>query len=204
MRGIFDAGAGCHYLRANEAPAQQRPSWRIDLAAPRATLGLPVNRPVCNAGLALAVWRQADDTVISTPAKPLLCKLTSGGFSFVRVGPVKYTKPALTYGQQAAQLISRGLLCDREELLRRLRSVSYYRLSGYWYPFRRLDDTFLEGTTLESVWRRYRFDRRLRLVVLDAIERVEICIRTELVYLLAHTQGPFGFSLFWVYSRPCQ
>ena len=29
--------------------------------------------------------------------------------------------------------------------------------------------------------------------MLDAIERVEICIRTELVYLLAHTQGPFGF-----------
>lgn len=28
--------------------------------------------------------------------------------------------------------------------------------------------------------------------MLDAIERVEICVRTELVYRLAHAQGPFG------------
>jgi abortive infection bacteriophage resistance protein len=106
---------------------------------------------------------------------------------------VKYEKPALTFDQQAGQLIERGLVCDREKLLSRLRSVSYYRLSGYWYPFRRLDDSFVEGTTLEAIWRRYRFDRRFRLVVLDAIERVEVCIRTELVYLLAHAQGPFGY-----------
>jgi abortive infection bacteriophage resistance protein len=106
---------------------------------------------------------------------------------------VKYTKPALTFDEQADQLIERGLLCDREELLARLRSVSYYRLSGYWYPFRRPDDTFADGTTLETVWRRYTFDRRFRLVVLDAIERIEVCVRTELVYLLAHAQGPFGY-----------
>jgi abortive infection bacteriophage resistance protein len=47
---------------------------------------------------------------------------------------VKYQKPALTFDQQADQLIERGLVCDREELLSRLKSVSYYRLSGYWYP----------------------------------------------------------------------
>jgi len=106
---------------------------------------------------------------------------------------VKYAKPSLTFDEQADLLIARGLLCSRDELLARLRSVSYYRLSGYWYPFRRPDDTFMEGTTLEVVWRRYRFDRGFRLVVLDAIERVEVCVRTELVYLLAHAQGPFGY-----------
>ncbi len=106
---------------------------------------------------------------------------------------MKYAKPALTFDEQADQLIQRGLVCDREDLLSCLRSVSYYRLSGYWYPFRRHDDTFVEGTTLESVWRRYRFDRQFRLVVMDALERVEIRVRTELVYLLAHAQGPFGY-----------
>ena len=106
---------------------------------------------------------------------------------------MKYEKPALTFDEQADLLIQRGLLSDREELLGRLRSVSYYRLSGYWYPFRRPDDTFGPGTTLDAIWRRYTFDRRFRLVVLEAIERVEVCIRTELVYLLAHAQGPFGY-----------
>lgn len=106
---------------------------------------------------------------------------------------MEYSKPALTYEQQADQLIRRGMECDRDELICRLRSVSYYRLSGYWFPFRDPDSSFKEGTTLTKVWRRYAFDRRLRLLVLDAIERVEICVRSELVYRLAHEQGPFGY-----------
>ena len=107
---------------------------------------------------------------------------------------MEYTKPALTYEQQADQLIARGMGCDRDELIRCLKSVSYYRLSGYWFPFRNDDSSFKEGTTLTKVWRRYAFDRRLRLLVLDAIERVEICVRTELVYRLAHAQGAFGYQ----------
>lgn len=106
---------------------------------------------------------------------------------------MKYTKPALSYADQAQQLIDRGLVCDRDELIERLKSVNYYRLSGYLYPFREPDDTYRPGTTLEKVWRRYTFDRRLRVLVLDGIERVEICIRTELAYELAHAQGPFGY-----------
>lgn len=106
---------------------------------------------------------------------------------------MEYTKPALTYEQQADKLIGRGMQCDRDALIRCLKSVSYYRLSGYWFPFRTEDSSFREGTTLAEIWRRYAFDRRLRLIVLDAIERVEICIRTELVYRLAHAQGPFGY-----------
>ena len=106
---------------------------------------------------------------------------------------MKYDKPPLTYDQQADLLLRRGLTADRDELVSRLRSVSYYRLSGYWYPFRLADDSFRPGTTFETVWRRYRFDRRLRLLALDAIERVEVRIRTELVYVLAHAQGPFGY-----------
>jgi len=104
-----------------------------------------------------------------------------------------YTKPALTYEQQADQLVGRGMEAERNELIRCLKSVSYYRLSGYWFPFRNEDSTFKDGTTLTKVWRRYAFDRRLRLLVLDAIERVEICVRSELVYRLAHEQGPFGY-----------
>jgi abortive infection bacteriophage resistance protein len=107
---------------------------------------------------------------------------------------VKYGKPALTYQQQADQLLARGLIANRDELVTRLQSVSYYRLSGYWYPFRLPDESFKPGTTFEQVWRRYTFDRRLRLLALDAIERVEVRIRTELVYILAHAQGPFGYS----------
>lgn len=107
---------------------------------------------------------------------------------------MRFEKPALSYEEQADLLLSRGLQADRNELIAKLNHVNYYRLSGYLYPFRNADDTFKPGTTFESVWRRYTFDRRLRLIVLDAIERVEVAVRTQLVYEHVHRYGPFGYT----------
>lgn len=112
-----------------------------------------------------------------------------------------YDKDPLTFEQQAHRLLDRGLIADRDELITRLSAVNYYRLTGYLYPFRKPDDTFLPGTTLEIVWRRYVFDRRLRVLILDAIERIEVAVRTKLVYHLSHhiqagcsdPAGAFGY-----------
>ena len=93
--------------------------------------------------------------------------LTSGGGFFLYMGRrMKYTKPPLTFEQQADLLISRGLIADKSTLITRLKSVSYYRMSGYLYPFRNPNDTFKPGTTLDRIWQRYTFDRQLRLSVL--------------------------------------
>jgi len=78
------------------------------------------------------------------------------------------------------------LIADRDTLVTRLAAVNYYRLSGYLYPFRQADDTYKTGTTLDMVWRRYVFDRRLRVLILDAIERIEVAVRTKLIYHLSH------------------
>jgi abortive infection bacteriophage resistance protein len=107
---------------------------------------------------------------------------------------MKYNKPPLTYDKQADLLISRGLQADREELIEKLKAVNYYRLSGYLYPFRNQDDTFRQETTLGEVWHRYTFDRQLRLLVLDAIERVEVAVRTSLTYHHSHSFGAFGYT----------
>lgn len=105
---------------------------------------------------------------------------------------MKYAKLPLTYDQQADQLLKRGLVADQTELVARLTAVSYYRLSAYWYPFKQPDNSFASGTSLKTVWRRYTFDRQFRLLVMDAIERVEIAIRSRLVYELVHRHGPFA------------
>ena len=107
---------------------------------------------------------------------------------------MRYTKPPLTLEQQADLLIFRGLLAEKSELIDKLQAVNYYRLSGYWFPFIDLDDSFKKETTLEAIWQRYTFDRQLRLLVLDAIERVEISVRTQIVYRHCHKYGPFGYS----------
>ena len=101
-----------------------------------------------------------------------------------------YNKPYLTVPQQRALLESRGMLvadvAKAEEYLQR---IGYYRLSAYWYPFRRLaqnadgsfrlDDNFKPRTEFKHVTDLYAFDKALRLLTLDAIERIEISIRTE-------------------------
>lgn len=105
----------------------------------------------------------------------------------------EYLKNALTYDEQADLLISRGLECDRKDLIAHLEAISYYRLSGYLYPYRNDDDSFKSGTCFSEVWGTYTFDRRFRLIVLDAIERVEVYVRSRLAYELSHLQGPFGY-----------
>lgn len=107
---------------------------------------------------------------------------------------MKYSKPHLTYRKQADQLINRGLVADVDTLITRLKSVNYYRLSGYWFPFRLPGDDFKPGTTLDEIWDRYTFDRQLRCIVIDAVERMEIAIRTDIVYEFSLQYGPFGYK----------
>lgn len=109
---------------------------------------------------------------------------------------MRYTKLPLSFGDQAELIISRGLVAEKDELVRRLESVNYYRLSAYWYTFRIPDDPndhLQEETKFEKVWARYRFDRQLRLLVMDAIERVEIAVRTRIVNRHTMVNGPFGY-----------
>jgi abortive infection bacteriophage resistance protein len=71
--------------------------------------------------------------------------------------------------------------------------VNYYRLSGYWRPFKGAGDQFQPGTSFDAVWNRYAFDRRLRLLAIDAIERIEVAVRARLAYEHAHAYGPFEY-----------
>lgn len=109
---------------------------------------------------------------------------------------MKYTKPPLTFEKQADLLLERGMEGDRRQIIERLSVVNYYRLSGYWHPFRESADcdAFKPGTCFENIWRRYTFDRRLRLIVMDAVERIEVAVRTQLAYHHSHLDGnPFSF-----------
>ena len=52
---------------------------------------------------------------------------------------MNYTKAALSFAEQADLLIGRGLAAERAQLISTLERVSYYRLSGYWHPFRQAE-----------------------------------------------------------------
>jgi abortive infection bacteriophage resistance protein len=106
---------------------------------------------------------------------------------------VPYTKPALTYEQQLDILSDRGLVIpDRASATATLARISYYRFSAYCLPYKDAHDRFHSGAAWIDVLCLYEFDRKLRIVIIDALERIEVAIRTTLTYTLAHTYGAFG------------
>jgi len=105
-----------------------------------------------------------------------------------------YLKQALSFSDQLAQLQQRGLHVDhRDRALHWLRRVSYYRLSAYFLPFKD-GESFHPGTEFNDIAGLYIFDRKLRLLLLDAIERIEVAIRTSITYEISHAYGPFGHT----------
>lgn len=113
------------------------------------------------------------------------------------MGKHYYSKPALSYQNQLDQLKSRGLIVQNDtKALHLLEQVSYYRLSGYWYPL--LEDKtshhFKPGSTFETSFRLYCFDRELRKLVLAELEKIEVAIRARMIYTLSHKFGPFWFT----------
>jgi abortive infection bacteriophage resistance protein len=54
-------------------------------------------------------------------------------------------------------------------------------------------DNYHPGTTLGGILDIYNFDSQLRLVMMDAVEKVEIWLRTALTYEIAHRCGAFGY-----------
>jgi abortive infection bacteriophage resistance protein len=101
-----------------------------------------------------------------------------------------YNRPWLSFQQQLDQLKSRGMeITDDAAALEYLERIGYYRLSGYWYPFRifhagKATDQFVEGTHFLDAVNLYLFDKTLRFLVLDALERIEISLRVDIAYLL--------------------
>lgn len=113
---------------------------------------------------------------------------------------MRYNKPALNLNQQLEQLKSRGLqVTDEARVLRYLARIGYYRLSPYMTPFQRpdTDHLFRDGTKFDSVLGLYIFDRRLRLLLMDALERFEVALRATLSNHMALKTS----DAFWYLDR---
>jgi abortive infection bacteriophage resistance protein len=116
-----------------------------------------------------------------------------------------FNKPALSLPDQLQHMIDHGMVVsDPEAALRALQYLSYYRLSAYWLPFENAKGApgprFRPGTQFETVLALYEFDRRLRGLVLNAMERLEVAIRGSWAYHLAMQSGPHGYLDSALYS----
>lgn len=103
-----------------------------------------------------------------------------------------FIKPATTYEEQVILLQKRGMIInDVKNACLHLQHINYYRLGAYWLPFEqnKAAHNFKKGTSFETVLALYNFDRELRLLITDALERIEISMRTQWTYHMAHKHG---------------
>lgn len=118
-------------------------------------------------------------------------------------------KPWKSFADQVQLLEQRGMIFnDKQQAEKELARIGYYRLSGYWYPFRRhlplpqpksqtstRSDYFVDNTEFHHVVQLYDFDNAIKLLALEAIQHIEIAMRTQISYVLgqrnpiAHLHG---------------
>lgn len=112
---------------------------------------------------------------------------------------MEYTKPWLSVDDQIALLTARGLqVPDSDAAAALLAEVGYYRFTGYLYPFRRsvrtvdgrgrvhveVLDTYRPGSSVDDAAALLGFDRRLRILVIEGVERIEVAMRTQVAQVL--------------------
>ena len=126
--------------------------------------------------------------------------LKPGGY-FFGAAVMRYEKPPISIQQQVELLRERGMAVpDPDRAAHYLTHIGYYRLSAYWLPFERLPELdgqrshrFNNGVSFDDVLDRYVLDRQLRLLCLEALERIEISVRAAWVNAFALRYGPHAY-----------
>lgn len=101
-------------------------------------------------------------------------------------------KPPTTFKEQVELFKSRNLYVENSEYAEKiLQRVNYYRLSAYGLTLKDLSrkDEYVDGASFNKMLSLYEFDRRLRLLLLGALETIEIAFRTHISYEIAHKLG---------------
>lgn len=99
---------------------------------------------------------------------------------------------SLSFEQVAERLIADGLQANKTALVRRLQTMGELKFTSYAEFFISGSD-YLPGTTLEAVLRLWEFDKRLRCLCFEAIEDIEVQVRTQLSYRFANKHGRFYY-----------
>ena len=106
---------------------------------------------------------------------------------------LKRTKPAKTFQEQLEIMKGRGLIVtDEDHACFLLSHINYYRLRGYTLSVCH-NDRFFSGTTFYDLIRLYNFDKKLRLLLMELLEEVEISFRTHIAYLFATKYHPLAY-----------
>jgi abortive infection bacteriophage resistance protein len=109
----------------------------------------------------------------------------------------QYTKPSTSIEEQILLLKERKLIIEDISLATYcLTNIGYYRLAGYWLHYQedKVNHIFYDKIRFEDVIELYNFDRKLRLILFDAIERIEVSFRSILINEMCQVHGPNWYA----------
>ncbi len=114
-----------------------------------------------------------------------------------------FSKKAFTIDEQIAQLQERGLEIPNSILAAKyLSNISYYRLGEYWYVMQsdKVKHIFKPNSKFKDVIALYNFDAELRILLFEVIEKIEISLRSKLIYHVSHEIDPWWFQNFELFN----
>ena len=110
-----------------------------------------------------------------------------------------FEKLPFTIEEQIQRLKERGLIItDDDNAVHYLSHISYYRLGEYWHSMQsdKVNHIFKENSKFKDAIALYQFDSELKILLFDIIEKIEISLRTKLIYHLSHEFNPWWFQNF--------
>ncbi len=106
---------------------------------------------------------------------------------------MEYRKTPIEISEQIKKLEKRGLLFNNKQNAEKILStISYYRLRAYTFPFQdnsNPNHPFSISKTFEEIISLYSFDSKLRLIIFEATEQIEIALRTNIIHKMAINYG---------------
>lgn len=111
---------------------------------------------------------------------------------------MRYDKLSMAAGQLVANLQDKGLcIRDANRAADYIHNIGYFRLKAYFYPLYREPKSkhlFKEGSTFDRVMNMYRFDRKLRLLLFNEIEKIEVAFRSTMANIVSDVLS----DIFWM------
>ena len=110
-----------------------------------------------------------------------------------------FDKKAISLQEQIMKLQQRGLIIsENDNATHYLSHTSYYRLGEYWHSMQddKKEHSFKQNSKFKDVISLYNFDAELRILLFGVIEKIEISLRTKLIYHLSHEFNPWWFQDF--------
>lgn len=131
----------------------------------------------------------------------------AGRYIFTGMAKRKFIKSFSTSEELVKLLKSRGLeINDEQKAGHYLKNIGYYRLSAYMYPFLQIpkhEHRYKQGASFKKVMMLYRFDKKLRMLLLNEIEKIEIAIREAVMNIAAEMLGDnFWLTNFIHFANP--